>query len=386
MNYAHLEEELNIFKDDQINNTSSNIYIHYPCPKKFDNTYQEQLSKTAAMLTINNIPYSFSGRYKEDIHNFQHDIMRYTRINGISSDILTKLLLNGHILKGEAFTFILRQEDNLKVMKTNDEKLHAIWTALKNEYKRMNKIHLYRQQLNRIEQGKLTLKEYMRKFNTLVEKLNLEIKIQKEIQTDLIRPYLVDTNYDSYYLIFLFLQGANMKVIDDIMRDSKYDDFMPMNEFEKILNRIIRRELRVKSISNNFNNQTAMNQNQHKSVSITNEINRYKHKLDMEISKYIHMENKYNALMSKYTHMEISLNDKHKRNIHLHQEIRKLNMLQQQMNLSPANSTVHNGINRSSSSDIIIDHMDNEYENSKKINKNINIIHNDVKNNQKHLG
>ena len=124
---------------------------------------QMQLTTTMAKLALSQIPFSFSGTQKENVHRFKRNMLRYCEINKIDDNTLMKLLLNGKVIKDAAFKHIENHiYHNNDAIKSDAAKVKQIWTELIKKYGQINKVFEYKINLERTKQQDLSLKDYPR--------------------------------------------------------------------------------------------------------------------------------------------------------------------------------------------------------------------------------
>ncbi len=200
---------------------------------------------------MNNIPYTFFGKKDENINHFIYKLLNYCKNNEISTDIIVKLLLNGTLLKADAFSYIELEKDAIGKLDEleDDERLEGILALLKERYRCENFIMKIKAAIKALKQTPNELiKDYLNKSDKLFDRLDLEINISKALG----EVYkCIDENEKADYVI----AGMISKVRDNVL-DKAVDDYgtarITYIQLKKILTKIEKKELYIKSLGDSI--------------------------------------------------------------------------------------------------------------------------------------
>ena len=211
-----------------------------------NNTLKRAHNSAMAKLAITDIPFKFYGKKSENVNHFKRKIINYMKNNNIDAELLLKLILNGNVIKDEAFAFVQNKFVTISNEECIDTKLKTIWDLLLRKYAKPNGVLHYKAKLRTFKQNKLTLGEYLESFNDVLSELKLEMAIQKESGVEY-------QGYGEYEIAEMFIKGLTpnlkSKLIDELV--TKYSTpNVTMIELESVLKLMITKEYYLLNVAN----------------------------------------------------------------------------------------------------------------------------------------
>ncbi len=210
---------------------------------------KEILNTQVIKMSMNNIPYTFSGKKDENVNHFIFKLLNYCKNNKISQDIIINLLLNGTLLKADAFNYIELEKDAIgKLDELNAEaRLNGILELLKVRYRCENLVMKIKKEIKDLVQSNNEMvKEYLTRATKLFDKLNLELRIAAALGQDYKG---IDENEKADFIIHGMRSNITHTVLDkaiDIFGTARVN----YSQLKEILSKIEKKELYLKSLGN----------------------------------------------------------------------------------------------------------------------------------------
>ena len=217
----------------------ANIQVH-------QNDDSRHISSTLAKLSLSSIPHVFKGEEKENIFHFKSKLEKYAVQNNISEEHLERMMINGLVLKGKAFTYLQNTTEPIDP----DNVLKSYWKILIKKFKQLNRVTKYRLELNQLRQNNLGLKEYIDLFKEKVELLRLEIKVQNENGA-------VYKQLNDHEMVEICMQNMNKQLQAEVSGKiiEKYQSpYINMQQFDEVAEYFIQKEQLVNQLRSRGNN------------------------------------------------------------------------------------------------------------------------------------
>ncbi len=216
----------------------------------YQNDKQKQILQTQVIkMSMAAIPYKFSGKNDENINHFVYKLLNYCANNNIEESIIINLLLNGTLIKGDAFDYVELEKDEISKLDELDDiaKLNGILELLKNRYRCENLVIKIKKQLKELEQlNNELVKDYLIRADKLFDRLSLEINIASKAGQEYKR-------YDKFERTDIVMNGMHANIRNTVL-DKAIDTFgtvrIEFKELKQILLKIEKKELYIKSLAN----------------------------------------------------------------------------------------------------------------------------------------